>query len=202
MLRNCRKCGVLFDKNNCPACAKINKSIWYIKNRESELSNAAIRYKNNSEKIKECHYKRYHENPEKYRAISSIWRISNPEKSRISKANYYSANLEKMRAKSSAWSIANPDEKKILNHNYRAKKRSANGRLSNGLAEKLFKLQKGKCACCGESLGSKYHLDHIMPLALGGTNTDDNIQILKQICNLKKHSKHPIDFMQEKGFLL
>ena len=74
--------------------------------------------------------------------------------------------------------------------------------LSVGLSAKLFKLQKGKCPCCKQPLGDDYHLDHKMPLALGGTNTDENMQLLRSICNLQKHAKHPVDFMQERGYLL
>lgn len=74
--------------------------------------------------------------------------------------------------------------------------------MSSGLAIRLYKLQRGKCACCGLPLGDDYHLDHIMPLALGGTNTDDNIQLLRAKCNMQKSAKHPVDFMQQRGFLL
>jgi len=28
------------------------------------------------------------------------------------------------------------------------------------------------------------------------------MQLLNAICNLQKHAKHPVDFMQERGFLL
>lgn len=42
----------------------------------------------------------------------------------------------------------------------------------------------------------------IVPLALGGTNTDGNMQLLRSTCNQKKHAKHPVDFMQQRGFLL
>ena len=79
---------------------------------------------------------------------------------------------------------------------------SNKGVLTNGLTAKLFVLQKGLCPCCAQPLGDNYHLDHIMPLALGGSNTDDNIQLLRQRCNRQKHAKHPIDFMQSRGFLL
>jgi len=74
---------------------------------------------------------------------------------------------------------------------------------SPNLSEKLFVLQKGICACgCQQPLGRDYHLDHRMPLALGGTNTDDNVQLLTKLCNLQKGKKHPIDFMQSRGFLI
>lgn len=87
-------------------------------------------------------------------------------------------------------------------HNRRARKRSSGGVISPGLARKLFKLQSGKCACCGLSLGGDYHMDHIMPIAMGGPNEDRNIQLLRAACNIQKTAKHPVDFMQSRGFLL
>jgi 5-methylcytosine-specific restriction endonuclease McrA len=74
--------------------------------------------------------------------------------------------------------------------------------LSKDISQKLFKIQNGLCACCRKPLGDNFHLDHIMPMALGGSNTDDNIQLLRSRCNQQKHAKHPVDFMQERGFLL
>jgi len=91
---------------------------------------------------------------------------------------------------------------KIVQQNRRARKKYNGGRLSKGLSNKLYKLQRGKCACCGKSLGDDYHLDHRMPLALGGVNEDLNMQLLRSKCNREKHAKHPIDFMQSRGFLL
>lgn len=44
--------------------------------------------------------------------------------------------------------------------------------------------------------------DHIMPMDLGGSNDASNLQLLCQSCNSSKHAKHPVDFMQERGFLL
>lgn len=84
----------------------------------------------------------------------------------------------------------------------RARMKEVDGILSHGIIDRLMKLQKGKCACCGVLLKGKFHLDHIMPIALGGNNEDSNMQLLLPKCNLRKHKKHPIDYMQEKGFLL
>ena len=70
------------------------------------------------------------------------------------------------------------------------------------IVEKLLKLQKGKCPCCSLPLGDDFHLDHKMPLALGGDHVDDNMQLLKARCNMQKRASNPIDFMQSRGFLL
>lgn len=118
-------------------------------------------------------------------------------------AKWQKANPQKANAKSAKWREANPEARRIYEHNRRARKLESGGKLSKGLAAKLFTLQRGKCACgCKQPLGSDYHLDHIMPLALGGTNTDDNMQLLTSRCNMQKQALHPVDFMQQRGFLL
>lgn len=138
-------------------------------------------------------------------AITRKWNKENPEKSKEQGRAWRLANPDRKRELDAEWHKNNPckDRRRINNQNRRARKREVGGRLSQGLAERLFKLQRGKCACgCKQPLGDDYHRDHIMPLALGGSNTDDNIQLLRATCNLQKRAKHPVDFMQQKGFLL
>lgn len=156
-------------------------------------------------------------NPEKLKSIKAAWRVSNPESARASRAAWkaanrekekargvawVSANREKVNTKNAAWRAANRELTRVYYSNRRARKRDVGGKLSTGLADRLFKLQRGKCACCGLPLGDNYHLDHIMPLALEGPNTDDNMQLLRATCNQEKWKKHPVDFMQQRGFLL
>lgn len=98
---------------------------------------------------------------------------------------------------------SHPGYWKIHCQNRRARKLGCGEGLSKGLFEKLIKLQRGKCACCHIDLTkAKPHMDHIYPLAKNGANSDFNIQLLCSSCNHKKSSKHPIDFMQSRGFLL
>lgn len=141
-------------------------------------------------------------NPERAKAVKAKWNADNSEKTRLRHAANYAANSEEIKASVAKYRVSNPKKIIIRNHNQRARKREVGGTLTKGLVERLFKLQRGKCACCGLSLGDNYHLDHIMPLALGGSNVDSNIQLLRQKCNNQKHAKHPIDFMQSRGFLL
>lgn len=45
------------------------------------------------------------------------------------------------------------------------------------------------CPYCGEHLtGANMHIDHVIPLSKGGTNTDNNVQLLCNVCNLAKSS--------------
>lgn len=151
-------------------------------------------------KAKNAAYRATH--PDKARVSSAAWLAANPEKQKARSAAYRAANPEKNAIRVAAWAAANPEARCIIKQNRRARMKQVGGVLSKGLSKKLFRLQKGKCPCCGEPLGENYHMDHVVPLALGGSNTDDNMQLLRQRCNHQKHAKHPIDFMQSKGFLL
>lgn len=67
----------------------------------------------------------------------------------------------------------------------------------------LHARQKGRCAVCAARVPiTKAQRDHVMPLALGGGNSIRNIQLLCRPCNQSKHARHPIEFMQSRGFLL
>lgn len=76
------------------------------------------------------------------------------------------------------------------------------GRLPNGTVSKLMRSQKEKCVVCKKSLLDGYHVDHIVPLKLGGLHEPKNIQLLCPSCNVRKSAKDPVKFMQENGYLL
>lgn len=159
-------------------------------------------YKDNADKFKESNAKYYAANAKQMNASAAAYRALNPDKCRELHEAYYKANKASCNQKSAAWQKANPVAVRIRAVNRRARKLQAGGRLSVGLSAKLFILQKGKCACCKKPLGNKYHLDHIIPLSRGGANTDENIQLLRGICNQQKSATDPVTFMQRRGFLL
>lgn len=176
--------------------------------RKKKNARSRQRYAENKDQILAYHASLYQSkklsDPEflKKRAKkSALRREKNPEITRASNAKKRANNPEAERARCREWFAKNPDKRAIYQHNRQAKIAKL-GKLSSNLAPKLYKTQKGKCVCCQQELGDDYHLDHIMPLALGGLNIDSNMQLLKATCNMQKHTKHPIDFMQSKGFLL
>ena len=231
MTRFCPKCQTETERKkngDCKPCAKARAKIYDAKNSEKlkakqlayRIENAerikAYRAKNseeinakrrawgaeNKEKVKELNLTFRKKNPEKIRQISLSYRKQNKEKVILATKLWRNNNSEKVKAYSQEYAEKNTESRRIWQQNRRARQLENGGTLSKGLAEKLFKLQKGKCPCCKQPLGENYHLDHIVPLALSGSNTDDNIQLLRQQCNNRKSAKHPIDFMQQRGFLL
>lgn len=159
--------------SQCKKCKGEINSRWHFKNQKKIKESKKARYCLHKVEILNKTRQRRLENPQLFSARSKQYYYKNHER-----------NL-----------IAN----RIKCSNRRTK---LHGNLSKDLITKLFQLQRGKCACCSEPLGIDYHLDHIMPLALGGENEDCNMQLLKSTCNHQKHAKHPLKFMQERGFLL
>lgn len=167
------------------------------------------RYIENKDRIAAYHaerYKKLSEDPEyrrKQAEKSAAYRAANPGVSKRQNAQRRAANPELARQKSREWFARNPEKRAIYEQNRRAKKRASGGKLSPDLKVRLFASQKGCCACCRRDLPiEEFHLDHVMPLSKGGSHEDKNMQLLCQPCNQSKYAKHPVDFMQERGYLL
>lgn len=197
-MKTCTKCG------SEKSLAEFSKDRSKPDGMRSHCKACVIAYKKaNIQKINNYHASYRESRREKAKNTTAAWREANPERNKAMLNKYYLENRDRLREAAANRNAAYPEKKRLLNRNRRAMLRGAAGKLSADLEVKLFTLQKGRCVCgCKQPLGDDYHLDHIMPLALGGSNTDDNMQLLRKLCNLQKHAKHPVDFMRSRGFLL
>jgi hypothetical protein len=168
---------------------------WYEANPDKVRARSAANYAANREKSIEYSKAWQKRNPEKAKAnAAKSYHNRDREKEKAMTAARHAANPEKYRERRKAWLVANPDSKRISHQNRKARKKAHGGKLSQGLIGKLLILQDGKCACCGKSLEAGYHLDHIMPLVLGGPHVDENMQLLTPRCNMVKGGRHPEEF--------
>lgn len=100
------------------------------------------------------------------------------------------------------WRKNNPEHFRGIDHAYRARKRAADGVWSKGDVIRLLERQRGRCAVCKTKLTKSYNVDHIVPLARGGSNYPTNLQLLCKSCNSSKGCKDPIEFMRQRGYIL
>ncbi len=150
-------------------------------------------------------------NPERKKAADTAYRTANAEKLRLYHKSRYQANKEKMAAASRENYLKNKDaykeraRKSLDKHRaeHYALVRARRVKKRDSVKKYLFKLQNGRCAYCRCKLDfAAMHIDHIMPVKLGGKNERSNYQLTCPSCNHTKCAKHPIAFAQSLGRLL
>jgi len=176
----------------------------YAQNRKHILENKAMWRANNPDKVKEMKNK-CRSNPEyreKENAGHRQWNAANTERVAKYSAEYRRRPEVKKRSKAwlAEWHKKHPEARGIYTRKRKAIKYNVGGSHTAEDIRRLYFLQKGKCVYCQVRL-DKYHVDHIIPLSTGGSNSVENIQILCPACNMSKHTKHPDDFMRLKGLL-
>lgn len=188
--------------------AKAGSLKWYFTGKPCKYDHVAVRYtssgvciecqrKNNATylpnymatnhiKIKAYMNAYYRADRDRFIKRAVRWKSDNPEKTRVSNAASRKRHFETVLAKT---------------RNYRALKRTG-GKHTAADVRQIYDSQKGKCAYCRCDVGRGYHVDHIMPVKLGGRNDKSNLQITCVNCNVRKNARHPIEFAQSIGLLL
>ena len=176
-----------------------------IQNRERINAQRRERMKSPERKAaKSAADKRYYEKAKPVvRQRQAVYRALNKERIAKIDAAWYMANKERRAEYLRAWVKRNSSAKTAYAQKRRAAKQRSSGRLSKDIVSRLLILQRGCCANCRVSFKKvKFHLDHKVALSKGGSNTDDNVQLLCAPCNLRKKAKDPITWAQENGRLL
>lgn len=200
------------DREASKKYANSNREVMRIKQRaryaadpEKMRAKMAKHVAANLEKIKQRKRAWRMANIEKIRADAALMRAANREKIAAAATKWYFGPLhEKIKAERAAYARAHPKQQAAAKAARRARARKAEGKFSYADVVSLIEVQRKKCAhpWCKKSLSSGYHVDHIVPLCLGGSNDKKNIQILCPRCNLRKSGKHPTRVAKENGFLV
>ena len=138
------------------------------------------------------------DNPEKAKERDRLKRAKYAESIRLRNLEYTRKNKEWARENSRKWRLANPEKVKAGRERRKALLQSLRDQgqiLSHGITRKLLTKQNHQCAICSCNLRvSGHEQDHIVALTKGGTNTDENIQIVCPTCNKQKGTRekaHP-----------
>lgn len=143
-----------------------------------------------------AYQKQYHlDHADKKRERARVWYSTNKDEALTRQRLYRETNPLTPEQKARRTKVAaelrasNPEEttrRKRLQH----LKRRAAGVISMADVERL--MASPVCAACGST--DKPEIDHILPIALGGTSDPGNLQILCAPCNRSKGAKHPSDW--------
>lgn len=162
-------------------------------------------YQDNQEVIKARAKKWYYDNPDRVRETRQEWqranrdsinakareeRRLNGDKMRAREERYREQNPERIRAIKRKWKKNNPD----ADRNYRERRRM---RLygSDAPAQKIdrnkvIERDNAICHLCWMPCELEdIHLDHIVPVAKGGSHTYNNIAVSHSWCNQRKADK-------------
>lgn len=202
----------------CIECQRERSRSWREANIDRDRALKRARYLANAEAISAKKRAEYRENPEYFRGRNREYhKARDPEKARDSRKSWRAANQEKLAEYIRAWQRANRDKVRVRNkkwsdanieavrafrQNRRARECAAEGIHTAADVGRLLEAQGHRCAYCKTSVKKKRHLDHIVPLAKGGTNWPNNLQVLCPPCNQSKNAKDPIEFARELGRLL
>lgn len=191
---------------------------WYAANADRVKIRKGNWRKNNLEKARELGRKRYADNAEEMRARQRKYKAENKEilrKRRISEyaakrseileaaKKYREDNRERLNAQQRARRESNPEKCRESAMRRRARKHGGTEHYTASQLRSLWESVQHKCACCSAPITTKTrHIDHITPLARGGSNAIRNIQFLCRHCNVSKNARDPIEFMRSRGRLL
>ena len=160
-------------KSRCKECNALEMRIYYAKNSDS---------------VNRTTKKWIENNRLKHNKYVKKWEAENSE---------YKKEL------CARWTKQNKDLVNAATQKRRAIKKFQLGDVSKNIVKLLLSMQKNLCINCQSNLTDYgYHIDHIMPISLGGMHEDKNLQLLCPTCNMKKSNKDPIAWANENGRLL
>ena len=155
--------------------------------REANKEKAKAYREGNKEKANAYSKAYYEANREKLNASSKAYYEANREKLNASSRAYREVNKEKIAATTLAYYEANKD--KFFAKNAKARALKAPALLpttDDKLIQNLYKQREHM----SKKRNEVYHVDHIIPLSIGGAHHQDNLRIITAKENLEKKDKY------------
>jgi hypothetical protein len=196
-------------QGRCKQCHKIWRRKDFIENKKRQLRQAKIWSKNNPDKVREMQRRARRKHRDKLNAACTRWRRKNPELSRsISLASYrkhtaqrcedsrrwYAKNRKRANRRARNWKAKNRARCVAYRYARAHREKQNGGNFTQAQWKALCDLFDKHCVCCLRV--RKLTVDHILPVALGGSNDIKNIQPLCKRCNLIKSRKY-IDYRKD-----
>jgi membrane protein involved in colicin uptake len=189
----------LYRQNHPEKWAAIKRA--YRENNREKVLAAEKQYREEHAEERAANCRRWHdEHVEEQAEYARRYRAENAEKVAESRRRYLAANPEKAKEWARLWRLSHPEEYAAQQRNRRARMKMASGSHTAEDIAAQYARQKGKCywrnvsESCRVSLADGYHVDHVVPLASGGSNGPENLVLACPTCNCSKQAKHPMDW--------
>ena len=194
-MRVCKRdgCGneLTGQKNQMYCCQKCRHAAWCAENKERVTEYRSAYVEANKERLTEYKAEWYQNNKDRLKEASAEWYQNNKASRNASAARYAAANKERLAEYKAAWNAANPEKRRAAHARRRARK-----------AASVFQFwvrdpdhDDSLCYWCGSD--DVAHVDHVMPISLGGQATESNEVPSCADCNLRKNAKHPLVWIVE-----
>ena len=197
-------------RSDCRECRLAYFSAYNAKHREERAVQSAAYRATHREELAAYYAAYYAAHRKKKAADNAAYRAANHKRLRAKEAAYYAshraeraahdvvysaayraAHRKERRAYNAAYYAEHREEYRTQLNNYRARKRAAEGTHTAADVCAQYERQKGRCYWCGEKVGSRYDIDHVIPLSRGGANDRSNLVIACTFCNRSKGAKMP-----------
>lgn len=198
-------------RSQCKVCEAAAYNAWATNNKERrrainaryEAANpdrAAIYRAENPDQCKASTKQWRANNREHFEAKREEWHAANPECRKQSGASYRATRRHEARARTIEWRKQNPERANEQSRIKRARKANAEGSHTLKEWRALVRRYEGYCLCCKKHFGfDRLTLDHVVPLAKGGSDYIANAQPLCQSCNAAKSDHHATDYRETWG---
>lgn len=141
----------------------------------------------------------YETNAERLRAASRAWNAAHPELKRKHSMAWYEANRERALEMAKEWRAANPDLVRETSRasTQRRRARKASRPVEDFTLAEIWEREQGICWLCDTPIDPDVRwphpesktLEHVIPLARGGSHTRANVALAHLICNLRKGTR-------------
>lgn len=198
-------------RNECRDCQKAYNADYYQHHSEVIRANSANYYREHQEEQAAKQVERYRRNRTAILARCAEYRASHSQETKARSERYYREHRDDIIAKVMAWQRAHRDHRreyvsrwrktKVGRHSRIASQHTRRAKLGGMLSRKVvtqvIAASGGICPYCNEPIEDG-HIDHIVPVSFGGTNTMGNLAYVCARCNIEKSNMSLLTFLLER----